>query len=93
MHYYCTWYIECLFLYASCNLCSLHRLIAKYRPTMPVLSVVIPRLKTNQLKWSFSGAFEVQPRAQSFFSYQKSNLSADGLSNAINSVVLLVRPC
>lgn len=35
------------------------RLIAKYRPTMPVLSVVIPRLKTNQLKWSFTGAFEV----------------------------------
>ncbi|XP_062166380.1 pyruvate kinase 1, cytosolic isoform X1 [Alnus glutinosa] len=34
------------------------RLIAKYRPTMPVLSVVIPRLKTNQLKWSFTGAFE-----------------------------------
>ncbi|GFP94802.1 hypothetical protein PHJA_001624600 [Phtheirospermum japonicum] len=35
------------------------RLIAKYRPTMHVLPVVIPRLKTNQLKWSFSGAFEV----------------------------------
>ncbi|KAG7027216.1 Pyruvate kinase 1, cytosolic [Cucurbita argyrosperma subsp. argyrosperma] len=35
------------------------RLIAKYRPTMPVISVVIPRLKTNQLRWSFSGAFEV----------------------------------
>ncbi|KAK8713638.1 hypothetical protein V6N13_148849 [Hibiscus sabdariffa] len=35
-------------------------LIAKYRPTMPVLSVVIPRLKTNQLKWSFSGAFEAR---------------------------------
>jgi len=35
------------------------RLIAKYRPTMPVISVVIPRVKTNQLKWSFSGAFEV----------------------------------
>ncbi|PPE02878.1 hypothetical protein GOBAR_DD00085 [Gossypium barbadense] len=31
------------------------RLIAKYRPTMPALSVVIPCLKTNQLKWSFSG--------------------------------------
>ncbi|MBA0643014.1 hypothetical protein Goshw_014250 [Gossypium schwendimanii] len=30
------------------------------RPTMPVLSVVIPRLKTNQLKWSFSGAFEAR---------------------------------
>ncbi|KAE9612355.1 hypothetical protein Lal_00014170 [Lupinus albus] len=36
------------------------RLIAKYRPTMPVLSVVIPRLKSNQLKWSFSGAFEAR---------------------------------
>ncbi|KAJ1418881.1 Pyruvate/Phosphoenolpyruvate kinase-like domain superfamily [Sesbania bispinosa] len=36
------------------------RLIAKYRPTMPVLSVVIPRLMTDQLKWSFSGAFEAR---------------------------------
>ncbi|KAK9755519.1 hypothetical protein RND81_01G031500 [Saponaria officinalis] len=36
------------------------RLIAKYRPTMPVLSVVIPRLQTNQLKWSFTGAFEAR---------------------------------
>ncbi|XP_042467789.1 pyruvate kinase 1, cytosolic-like [Zingiber officinale] len=36
------------------------RLIAKYRPTMPVLSVVVPRLKTNQLRWSFSGAFEAR---------------------------------
>ncbi|KAL0298965.1 UNVERIFIED_CONTAM: Pyruvate kinase, cytosolic [Sesamum radiatum] len=36
------------------------RLIAKYRPTMPVLSVVIPRLKTNQLQWTFSGAFEAR---------------------------------
>nr|GEU30240.1 pyruvate kinase 1, cytosolic-like [Tanacetum cinerariifolium] len=35
------------------------RLIAKYRPTMPVISVVIPRLKTNQLRWTFTGAFEV----------------------------------
>lgn len=26
---------------------------------MPVISVVIPRLKTNQLRWTFSGAFEV----------------------------------
>ncbi|KAH6760445.1 Pyruvate kinase family protein [Perilla frutescens var. hirtella] len=36
------------------------RLIAKYRPTMPVLSVVIPRLKTNQLTWTFTGAFEAR---------------------------------
>ncbi|KGN48226.1 pyruvate kinase 2, cytosolic [Cucumis sativus] len=36
------------------------RLIAKYRPTMPVISVVIPRLKTDQLRWSLSGAFEAR---------------------------------
>ncbi|KAL6579064.1 hypothetical protein OROMI_009280 [Orobanche minor] len=36
------------------------RLIAKYRPTMPILFVVIPRLKTDQLKWSFTGAFEAR---------------------------------
>ncbi|KAK6131848.1 hypothetical protein DH2020_034401 [Rehmannia glutinosa] len=36
------------------------RLIAKYRPTMPVISVVIPRLKSNQLHWTFSGAFEAR---------------------------------
>ncbi|KAG5533101.1 hypothetical protein RHGRI_027362 [Rhododendron griersonianum] len=35
------------------------RLIAKYRPTMPVISIVVPRLKTNQLRWTFTGAFEV----------------------------------
>eukprot|EP00850_Spirogloea_muscicola_P000411 SM000002S05491 [mRNA] locus=s2:37683:43916:- [translate_table: standard] len=33
------------------------RLIAKYRPSMPVLVVVIPRLTTNQLTWTFSGAY------------------------------------
>ncbi|KAM0040103.1 putative pyruvate kinase [Helianthus debilis subsp. tardiflorus] len=36
------------------------RLIAKYRPTMPVLSVVIPHLKTNQLRWTFTGGFEAR---------------------------------
>ncbi|KAJ0573631.1 putative pyruvate kinase [Helianthus annuus] len=36
------------------------RLIAKYRPTMPVLSMVIPRLKTNQLHWTTTGAYEVE---------------------------------
>ncbi|PRQ56354.1 putative pyruvate kinase [Rosa chinensis] len=36
------------------------RLISKYRPTMPVLSVVIPRVKTNQLRWTFSGAYEAR---------------------------------
>ncbi|KAL1549361.1 pyruvate kinase [Salvia divinorum] len=37
------------------------RLIAKYRPTMPVFdSCHSQRLKTNQLKWSFSGVFEAR---------------------------------
>ncbi|KAK3422186.1 hypothetical protein EUGRSUZ_G02720 [Eucalyptus grandis] len=36
------------------------RLLAKYRPTMPVISVVVPQLKTNQLRWTFSGAFEAR---------------------------------
>ncbi|KAJ0682139.1 putative pyruvate kinase [Helianthus annuus] len=36
------------------------RLIAKYRPTMHVLSVVIPRLKTNQLHWTTTGAYEAR---------------------------------
>ncbi|XP_072979155.1 pyruvate kinase 1, cytosolic-like [Typha angustifolia] len=36
------------------------RLIAKYRPTMPVLSVVIPQVKSNQIRWTFSGAFEAR---------------------------------
>ncbi|KAK1359263.1 Pyruvate kinase [Heracleum sosnowskyi] len=41
------------------NACAC-RLITKYRPTMPVLSIVIPRLKTNQLRLSFRGAFEAR---------------------------------
>ncbi|WP_348240884.1 pyruvate kinase alpha/beta domain-containing protein, partial [Salmonella enterica] len=36
------------------------RLIAKYRPTMPVISGVIPQLKTDQLRWTFTGAFEAR---------------------------------
>eukprot|EP00850_Spirogloea_muscicola_P006853 SM000033S12374 [mRNA] locus=s33:548322:551061:+ [translate_table: standard] len=31
------------------------RLIAKYRPSMPVIVVVIPRLVTNQLSWTLLG--------------------------------------
>ncbi|KAM0057812.1 putative pyruvate kinase [Helianthus debilis subsp. tardiflorus] len=36
------------------------KLIVKYRPTMPVLSVVIPHLKTNQLRWTTIGAYEAR---------------------------------
>ncbi|CAI5487870.1 unnamed protein product [Closterium sp. Naga37s-1] len=36
------------------------RLVAKYKPTMPTLVVVVPRLSTNQLKWSFTGAFQAR---------------------------------
>ncbi|KAE9465889.1 hypothetical protein C3L33_02197, partial [Rhododendron williamsianum] len=31
-------------------------LIAKYRPSVPVFAVVIPRLITNSLKWTFTGS-------------------------------------
>eukprot|EP00882_Tetradesmus_deserticola_P003239 GHRQ01003432.1.p1 GENE.GHRQ01003432.1~~GHRQ01003432.1.p1 ORF type:complete len:620 (+),score=292.55 GHRQ01003432.1:124-1860(+) len=33
------------------------RLIAKYRPQQPILTVVVPRLSTNGLKWHCSGDF------------------------------------
>ncbi|MFS7984001.1 putative pyruvate kinase [Helianthus anomalus] len=36
------------------------KLIAKYMTTMPVLSVVIPHLKTNQLRWTTTGAYEAR---------------------------------
>ncbi|CAM6093001.1 unnamed protein product [Calypogeia fissa] len=36
------------------------RLIAKYKPPMPVLVVVIPKLTTNHLRWSFTGAFQAR---------------------------------
>ncbi|CAD7705116.1 unnamed protein product [Ostreobium quekettii] len=32
--------------------------LAKYRPPMPILSVVFPRLHTNALKWTFTGEAE-----------------------------------
>ncbi|CBI30102.3 unnamed protein product, partial [Vitis vinifera] len=35
------------------------RLITKYRPPVPVLAVVIPRLKTNSLKWTLTGTLQV----------------------------------
>jgi pyruvate kinase len=45
-------------VFTSSGRCA--RLIAKYRPTMPVLCVVIPRLTTNHLRWSFTGAFQAR---------------------------------
>lgn len=33
------------------------RLIAKYRPQQPILTVVVPRLSTNGLKWHCTGDF------------------------------------
>jgi len=35
------------------------RLIAKYKPTMPTLLMVVPHLSTNQLRWSFTGETQV----------------------------------
>ncbi|KAK6942193.1 Pyruvate kinase, C-terminal [Dillenia turbinata] len=32
------------------------RLIAKYRPPVPVFAIIIPRLRTNSLKWTLAGS-------------------------------------
>lgn len=34
------------------------RLIAKYRPSVPVLAIVIPRLNSNSLKWSVTSSLQ-----------------------------------
>lgn len=47
----------CIVVFSSSGRAA--RLIAKYRPTMPVLVIVVPRLSTNQLKWTFTGAYQV----------------------------------
>jgi len=39
------------------------RLVAKYRPTVPILCVVVPKLSTNGLAWRFTGL--AQARAPS----------------------------
>ncbi|GMH42539.1 hypothetical protein BSKO_10458 [Bryopsis sp. KO-2023] len=36
------------------------RMVAKYRPPMPILSVVFPRLHSNALKWSVTGQAEAR---------------------------------
>ncbi|XP_052188991.1 pyruvate kinase 1, cytosolic-like [Diospyros lotus] len=36
------------------------RLIAKYRPSVPVFAITIPRLKTNSLRWTFTGSLQAK---------------------------------
>ncbi|XAR68431.1 Pyruvate kinase [Bertholletia excelsa] len=36
------------------------RLIAKYRPSVPLFAIVIPRIKSNSLKWSFIGSSQAR---------------------------------
>lgn len=36
------------------------RLVSKYRPIMPVLTVVIPRLTTDKMRWTFTGAAQAR---------------------------------
>uniref|UniRef100_A0A7N0TUK2 Pyruvate kinase n=2 Tax=Kalanchoe fedtschenkoi TaxID=63787 RepID=A0A7N0TUK2_KALFE len=36
------------------------RLIAKYRPVLPVFAVVIPRLSANSIKWTFNGTLQAR---------------------------------
>jgi len=36
------------------------RLVSKYRPVMPVLTIVIPRLTTDKMRWTFTGAAQAR---------------------------------
>ncbi|KAK6232104.1 hypothetical protein SCA6_002177 [Theobroma cacao] len=36
------------------------RLIAKYKPPVPVLAIVVPRLKINSFKWTFTGSSQAR---------------------------------
>ncbi|KAJ8449791.1 hypothetical protein Cgig2_001447 [Carnegiea gigantea] len=36
------------------------RLIAKYRPSVPVLAIVIPHVKTNLVKWTITGSMQAR---------------------------------
>ncbi|KAF3442516.1 hypothetical protein FNV43_RR16432 [Rhamnella rubrinervis] len=36
------------------------RLVAKYRPSVPLFAIVIPRLRTNSLKWIFNGSSQAR---------------------------------
>ncbi|XP_043702279.1 pyruvate kinase 2, cytosolic-like isoform X2 [Telopea speciosissima] len=36
------------------------RLVAKYRPSVPVVAIVIPRLTKNSLNWTFSGTSQAR---------------------------------
>ncbi|KAH7547796.1 hypothetical protein ACOSP7_032970 [Xanthoceras sorbifolium] len=68
------------------------RLIAKYRPTMPVLSVVIPRIKTDQLRWTLSGAFEARQSliVRGLFPLFADSKHQANFTNATNESVLKV---
>ena len=39
------------------------RLVAKYRPTVPILCVVVPKLSTNGLQWRFTGLAQARALA------------------------------
>lgn len=38
---------------------SVHRLVAKYRPTMPILAVIFPREGSDPSKWRSYGTTQV----------------------------------
>jgi pyruvate kinase len=42
------------------------RLVAKYRPTVPILSVVVPKLLTDGLHWKFTGLAQARARCNAY---------------------------
>ena len=51
------------------------RLVAKYRPTVPILCVVVPKLSTNGLQWRFTGLAQACALCPPHFSFNSPAIS------------------
>ena len=67
-----------------------YRLVAKYRPTMPVFAVVSSRLRTDSLKWSFTSSSQVHQLFLLICLAIKNIESNQALSNSVN---IWISPC
>ena len=61
------------------------RLVAKYRPTMPILTVVVPVLTTDNLSWQCSSE---SPARQMLISRGLLPILAEGSARCVNFVIL-----
>ena len=73
---------------------STARLVAKYKPSIPVLTVAVPVLTTDSLTWTCSGE---QPARQCLITRGLLPLLAEGSARATDTdttdEIISVRPC